>query len=134
VNVAVPEALLAESDWNAVRKRFHAQHDRLYGYSLEEEGTRVELLNVRLSAVGVTKKPPLERQPRRAPSPRHALKGSRPVFFFRFQKTPVNDGDRLVHGNRIQGPAIIESVNTTIVVPPRYTAQYDAHGNCVLSA
>jgi N-methylhydantoinase A len=137
VNVAVSEALLKRSDWNGVRELFHAQHDRMYGYSLEEEATAVELLNVRLTAIGVTAKPAPERQPRRRASPAPALKGRREVYLrerAKFAAVPVYDGDRLGHGNRLAGPAIIESVNTTIVVPPGYRVDYDVQGNCLLAA
>jgi N-methylhydantoinase A len=45
---------------------------------------------------------------------------------------PVLDGDRLSHGNRLRGPAIIETPNTSIVVPPGWRAEYDALGSCIL--
>jgi N-methylhydantoinase A len=136
VTVEVPEKALAAADWNAVRERFHAMHDRLYGYALRAERTAVELLNVRLAASGVTEKPPLAREPRRAPSPAAALKGRRPVWLAaraRFGRVPVYDGERLGHGNRLAGPAVVETANTSIVVPPRWRAEYDAVGNCVLT-
>ncbi len=136
VTVEVPESALAAADWNAVRERFHAMHDRLYGYALRAEGTPVELLNVRLAASGLARKPPLAREPRRAPSPAVALKGRRPVWLAgrgRFGPVPVYDGERLGHGNRLAGPAIVETANTSIVIPPRWRAEYDAVGNCVLS-
>lgn len=135
VNVDVPERLLRKPDWAGIRRLFHGQHDRMYGYSLEEEGTPVEMLNLRLVAIGVTPKAAPERQARRGASAAHALKGRRAVFQperGRFATTPVYDGDRLVHGNRVAGPAIIESVNTTIVVPSGYRADYDVQGNCLL--
>ena len=137
VSVPVPAPLLAKADWGRIRDLFHDHHDRMYGYSLKDDGTVVELLNVRLSAIGVTAKPAAPRQPRGKPNPAHALKGRRPAYIperGRFAQVPVYDGDRLVHGNRIAGPAIIESVNTTIVVPERYRADYDAQGNCLLGA
>ena len=136
VTVGVTEKSLAAADWKAVRGRFHAQHDRLYGYALRAEVTPVELLNVRLSATGVTPKPALRREPRRKPGCAHALKGRRPAHLpgrRRFQDIPVFDGDRLGHGNRLQGPAIIECANTSILVPPGWRAEYDATGNCNLS-
>ena len=134
VNVPVPERLVREGRWQGVRELFHAQHDRLYGYSLADEKTPVEVLNVRLSAVGVTAKAALPRERRRKVN---ALKGRRPVYLperERFARVPVYDGDRLCHGNRVAGPAIIESVNTTILVPSGYGAQYDALGSCILSS
>ncbi|MGQ0653779.1 MAG: hydantoinase/oxoprolinase family protein [Betaproteobacteria bacterium] len=128
VTVEIPSI----SDMKKIRELFHAQHDRLYGYALREEGTAIELLNLRLTAIGVTAKAPLERQARRKVD---AVKGRRPVYLEkRFVTVPVYDGDRLCHGNRLKGPAIIESVNTTIVVPRGWSAQYDAAGSCILSS
>jgi N-methylhydantoinase A len=137
VTVEVPEKALAKADWTEVRERFHAQHDRLYGYALRAEGTPVELLNVRLAASGITEKPALRREPGRSPDPASARKGRRQVWHAeraRFRPVPVYDGDRLGHGNRLAGPAIVETANTSIVIPPRWRAEYDALGNCILSA
>ena len=39
------------------RRSFHAEHNRLYGYSLEAEKTPIELINVRVQAIGATEKP-----------------------------------------------------------------------------
>jgi len=47
---------------------------------------------------------------------------------------PVFDGDRLGYGNRIKGPAVIETVNTTILVPDDFALAVDAVGTCVLDA
>ena len=136
VTVEIREQALAAGNWKEVRERFHAQHDRLYGYALRAAGTPVELLNVRLSAAGVTRKPALRREPRRAPGCASALKGRRAAYLPErrgFRRIPVFDGERLGHGNRLNGPAIIESANTSILVPARWRAEYDALGNCVLT-
>jgi N-methylhydantoinase A len=132
----VPEQSLLGSRWDQVRGRFHAEHDRLYGYSLREEATPVEMLGVRLSATGVTAKPALARKPRAKPDPRPALKNRRPLYLpqaRRLARVPVFDGDRLTHGHRIAGPAILESVNTSVLVPRGWRAEYDALENCVLT-
>jgi N-methylhydantoinase A len=137
VTVEVSARSLDAADWTAVRERFHAQHDRLYGYALRTEGTAVELLNTRLSASGVTHKPALAREPRRAPGCARALKGKRPAYLSErkeYREISVFDADRLGHGNRLQGPAIIESANTSILVPTSWRAEYDGLGNCVLAA
>ncbi len=132
VNVDVAAKRL--QDWAAIRERFHARHDALYGYSLREEGTPVELLNLRLTGIGLTRKPALGREPRRPASCQPAFKGKRNVYLgARFSAVPVYDGDRLGHGNRLAGPAIIESINTTVVVPRGWRAQYDGLGSCVLT-
>jgi N-methylhydantoinase A len=81
------------------------------------------------------RKAPLERESRRAASCKPALKSRRAVHLpgaKRPAQVPVYDGERLGHGNRLAGPAIIESVNTTLVVPRGWSAQYDALGTCIL--
>jgi N-methylhydantoinase A len=136
VTVDVPEHDLLRSRWRAVRERFHAHHDRLYGYALREEATPIEMLGVRLSASGVTVKPALPRRARAKADASAAIKKRRPIYLpeaRRFARVAVFDGDRLTHGNRITGPAIIESVNTSILVPRGWRAEYDALDNCVLS-
>ena len=42
------------------------------------------------------------------------------------------DRSRLLWGNIVQGPAIIEELDATIVVHPGYQAEVDQHGNLVL--
>jgi N-methylhydantoinase A len=136
VTVDIPERVLGGSDWAGVTELFHARHDRLYGYALRDEGAPVELLNVRLTAIGVTDKPPLKRAPRARPGCAAAIKGARPAYLPEqngFHDVPVYDGDVLVHGNRLNGPAIIESVNTSILVPGGFVAEYDLLGSCVLT-
>jgi N-methylhydantoinase A/oxoprolinase/acetone carboxylase beta subunit len=46
----------------------------------------------------------------------------------RFVDCPIYERDRLRAGNRIQGPAVIEQADSTIVVPPSFNAVVDAHG------
>jgi N-methylhydantoinase A len=42
---------------------------------------------------------------------------------------PVFDGDLLKYGNKIEGPAIIEQVNTTTFVSPEFSVLCDAYGS-----
>ena len=47
--------------------------------------------------------------------------------------TPVYDGEVLVSGNKIAGPAIIETADTTVVVQPGTRLRVDALGNFELT-
>ncbi len=135
VSVAATADQLRAADWEAIRAAFHDRHDRLYGYALRGEGAGVELVSVRLSAFGETDKPPLTHEPLADADAGHALKGRRAVFQPEagdFAPTPVYDGDLLHHGNRLDGPAIVEKVTTTIFVPAGYTLAVDSFGGCVL--
>jgi N-methylhydantoinase A len=61
------------------------------------------------------------------PDPSAARKGERPAFFepAGFIATAVYDGDRLAAGNRIDGPAIVERMGDSVVVPPGFRAEVD---------
>lgn len=136
VNVEVQEEEVRGLNYEAVRKGFHREHNRLYGYDLEQEDTGVELVNLRMSAVGFTEKPTFCEEPFQGEDPSSCLKGERPVFLpdeSTYQPVPVYDGNRMGHGHRVTGPAIIEQVNTTIFVPPDWDMACDSFGSYVLS-
>ncbi len=62
-----------------------------------------------------------------------AQKGRRPVYFDRaWIETPVFTRDRLPAGARVDGPAIIEQMDTTIVVEPGATMAMDEIGNIIV--
>jgi N-methylhydantoinase A len=114
-----------------VAKRFHQAHDALYGYSLEDRGTPVELINMRLTAVGTTEKPNLLSQAYTGPDPASAWKGRRSVYLpneKRFAEVPVYDGFALTYGMRLPGPVVIEQVNTTTFVTPEFDVVVDKLG------
>ena len=70
---------------------------------------------------------------RRAATIEASIKGHRPVYFDgAWRKTPVHDRARLPAGARLAGPAVIEQMDTTIVVEPGTTLETDAIGNIVV--
>ena len=60
VNVVIAAAELQQDNFDAIAARFHRQHKNLFGYCLEDEGTAVELINIRLMCIGKTDKPELQ--------------------------------------------------------------------------
>jgi N-methylhydantoinase A len=123
-------------DIPAIGRRFHALHDRLYGYELSKEGTGLELVNIRVTALGITDKPAAATEPFAGANPAAALKGRRPVYLAeaaRFEPAPVYDGEKLRHGNRLVGPAVVESATTTVLVPPGWDLAMDGDGTAVLT-
>jgi N-methylhydantoinase A len=118
-------------DVAAVAKRFHQAHDALYGYSLEDRGTPVELINLRLTAVGDTEKPNLVPEEYAGEDPEAAFKRTRSVYLPQqkeFAEVSVYDGFALKYGNRLQGPCVIEQVNTTTFVSPEFDVVVDRLG------
>lgn len=113
--------------------QLHAVHARAYGYDARED--TVELVNVRLTALGVSPKPRLLELPHGGTDPAEALKGQRPVWFSEtsgFTSCPVLDCTRLRWGNIIPGPAVSEEPDATTLVHPGYQAAVDQYGNLVV--
>ncbi len=61
VSVTVPLAAIAQRDTQAIADAFQAEHLRLYGYALQPQEAAVEIINVRLQAIGATERPGLPR-------------------------------------------------------------------------
>jgi N-methylhydantoinase A len=117
-----------------LEQRFHAEHHRLYGYSLAEERTPLELINLRARAIGTTDKPEPRPEEPDGPDPLHALKNERPVWVPEggFRPVPVFDGHRLRSGNQVAGPAVVEQRNTTLFVDAAFDMVVDPVGSFVV--
>lgn len=132
VNVEVPKEEIEKGNVGAMASKFHPKHNLLYGYSLEEEKTPVELINLRLMSIGKTRKPKLTQESFDGEDPSKAFKRMRKVYLPLkkvFEEVSVYNGHRLRFGNRVEGPAIIEQVNTTTFVSPEYRVLCDQYGS-----
>ena len=131
VNVVVTAEELGFETPDSIAARFHRQHHALYGYSLADEQTAIELINFRLVCTGQTQKPSIQPESYAGPDSKRAFKKRRRVMLpvqRQLQEIDVYDGQLLKYGNRINGPAIVEQVNTTTFVTPEYNLLVDRYG------
>ncbi|MCW3016967.1 MAG: 5-oxoprolinase [Solirubrobacterales bacterium] len=115
-------------DLTEAAEAFHREHDRLFGHA--SPGAPVEVLAVRLGAIGRTEKPGLTGTDEVDPD-RDVQIGTRPVWSATERAlvdAPVWDGSALPAGFTFNGPAIVELSSTTIVVPEHFTLDVDAYG------
>jgi N-methylhydantoinase A len=99
-------------------ERFHRRHEELYTYAQRDQ--EAVLVNLRVAVVGVL--PGLPQEPAlRSAAPSPAL-GERRIYLDEFLLAPVYAFDRLAPGQTIDGPAIVESAMTTILLRPRERA------------
>lgn len=135
VSFEVSRAALVKRDAEAIAAAFHAEHNRLYGYSLKEQNVPVEIINVRVQAKGATEKPVYRELPFAGNDGEPARKGSRSLYVFEtqsFEEVPVYNGHQLSHGNRITGPAMIEEETTAIFVSASFDCVVDQYGSFTL--
>ena len=108
---------------DAALARFHDEHEREYTYRRDD--APVELYQLQVQAIGVTPKPELPRsEPRdHVPEP-HAR---RAVTFDAGDAvdTALFRREDLQAGARITGPAVIEQLDSTVLVPPGVEARVD---------
>ncbi len=132
LNVVITKEEIEKGDMNSIAGKFHPEHSRLYGYSLEEEETPIELINLRLLSIGKTIKPTFLQEKYDGEDPKNAFKKKRKVWLplkHVFEEAPVYDGAKLRYGNKVEGPAVIEQVNTTTFVTPEYSVLCDKYGS-----
>ena len=117
-------------DWQAsdmleqIAARFHVRHEALYTYALRDQ--EPVLVNARVAAVG--KLPALPQEPlAKTGGKAEGPASHRPVYMGGWQDTPVYAWDRLMPGQEIAGPAIVESATTTLVLRQGDTATVTPH-------
>ena len=136
VEVAVPAGELDEASLAELAADFHRRYEALYGAGAGFREARVEIVTYRVRTTAVSAKPAIPPARERGATPSdEARAGTRPVYWAElgdFEPTPVLWGERLVAGNRVAGPAIIQVPDTTIVVHPGQAARIDAYGNVLV--
>ena len=132
VTVDLPGRVVNPSTLKATLQQFHLEHSRIYGFALEQP---VEIVTLRVTARGrleETRTSPISRQ---LDSDPRALLGQRPVYFDDregFVPCDVYDRARLTPGSSISGPAILESMDSTVVIDPGWRGRIDNYGNCIM--
>jgi N-methylhydantoinase A len=105
-------------------RSFHQKHEQTYGHA--NRGEAVQLVNLRLTAVG--RLPDLKLA--QSADPARARLRQREVWFpaTGFVKADVHWRNGLTAGTAIAGPAILEALDSTTVVPPGWTGRIDISG------
>src|SRR3954462_8014652 len=141
VEITLPWPRLPEgrnADYEAeLRTLFVKRYEQLYGRGSALLGAQLEFVVCRLRAKALTPQPKLVRAKKASHRiPKAALRRKRNIYWPDLGKrraTPVSDGELLVAGNKIAGPAIVETADTTVVVQPRPRLRVDELGNFELT-
>ncbi len=134
LTINLPCGGVASEQLSGVLDQFHREHERAYGFKAEDEP--VEFVALRLSAIGVIAKPRTKEIEVGGGDASGAIKLSRAVYFAEgggYVDCPVYDRYGLKAGNEIDGPAIVEEVDSTVVVHPGWSAEVDSYGNLFVS-
>ena len=111
---------------------FNEEHQRLYGFSLDQP---IEIITLRVtmtSDIGELGIPLLPKSNQTGTT----IKGQRDVFFTNtteFIPCDIHTRSLLQPNMVIKGPAIIESLDSTVLINPNWQSEIDVYGTCILS-
>jgi N-methylhydantoinase A len=113
-----------------VRKAFHEAYQRIYG--IADEKAPVEIINLRVTVVGVTAKP--KAPPAKPHAAGEAVKhGSRRLLEQGHDVTAaIYRREDLRPGDEFSGPTVVEAADTTVYIPTGYLASVDGWGNLLI--
>jgi N-methylhydantoinase A len=110
---------------------FHRIHELEYGYA--NTSSPVEVVNLRVRAIGLGDFPVFTPMPVHGSDPADAFLESRDVVFSNCViKTPFFQAESLKHGNHIHGPAVITRSDTTILIGPKDKVEVDKFNNLLI--
>lgn len=110
--------------------RFNEAYRTAYGEGAAFPEAGVEIILLRLHALGTLAKPDFPTRPLGRPGPSAARSGNRQVFWSPetgWVETPVFHRDRLEPGNTIPGPALVDSEDTVTAIPAGWTFRMDEY-------
>jgi N-methylhydantoinase A len=124
LTVPLADGPITRASLDRVAAAFHAKHRQTYGHANPEE--TVQLVNLRLTAIGCLP----GYRPAQPPAREPARCRMREVWFPETGPAPcpVHWRNGLSADEIIAGPAIIEAMESTIVVPPGWIASVDGNG------
>jgi N-methylhydantoinase A len=130
IETPVPGGELNEAAKKVIGDAFERLHETRYGHRIEAP---LITRNARLKATGKIKDPPVAEIGRGHKLADGALKSKRKVYLDgAFVDTQIYERKRLLGGNTITGPAIIEEPFHTTVVMPGQTMEVDRLGNLII--
>jgi len=133
LKVEIPIRDLEPGDEEELNSAFFKEHERAYCYAASSQPT--EVVNLRMTATRAITRPKLRKLEQAGAQSSEAIKGERDVYFAEAERKircRVYDRYRLKSGNRIEGPAIVEEVDATVVIHPDYLLDIDTYGNILI--
>ena len=124
LQVEIPTENITASDIEKMKQDFFIAHEKNYGYY--NPNAPVQFVNFRCEATGIVKKPNLAELETTLDDPSKAEIGRRVVHFEESGAVdcPVYDRAKFGRAERVNGPCIIEQMDSTTVVPAQHVVQH----------
>jgi N-methylhydantoinase A len=137
LTIRIPDDMDVSSICERLRESFHLEQERNFGYRRQEDSVMV--VNIRVRAVVIMRVGSARDLLRKsfdglAGAERARPRSTRPAYFGAAagERAAQVLGRTDLLGGPVAGPAIIEEFDTTIVIPPGWTAALDEFANVVI--
>ncbi|TPN37984.1 hydantoinase/oxoprolinase family protein [Mesorhizobium sp. B2-3-3] len=130
IEVVLSPQWLADGDMAAIVQAFHLTHQQLYDFH-DPDGD-VELVNIRLSAIGAGPKLSLP-QADAVDAPANPARRLAVYTGLGVETVDLHDRQTLVPGSTFHGPAVVVQEDTTFAIPAGTQARVDRHLNLLLT-
>jgi N-methylhydantoinase A len=133
LNILLPSDAVTTGDLERLHEAFHAEYERLYSYA--DRSTEIEFLELRVRIAGTLPTPragggaPAGDGGAARPPGRRAIRMDGGMV----AAAPVRARATLGPGERIDGPAIVEQDDTTILIGPGYVAETLPTGDLLMT-
>lgn len=129
VETDIPSGKIADSQIPSIAKAFHAAHEKEYGVS--NDAFDIAFVSLSVTAVGKMKEPPVHDFSGETSGESHA---KRPVYFDgEWFDADLYDGKNVGPGAKMEGPAVVEYLDSIAVIPPKCSAEVDSSSNLVVT-
>jgi len=135
LEVTIPRAELTSADSKNMVLDFEKAYEEKYGKGTAYKAAGLEAVMYRVRGVRKVVKPSLKAYKLTTPDSSAAIKETRDVYFKElggFSPVKIFDRDKLKAGNVVEGPAVIEAVDTTVVVHPGQSVKIDKYLNMIM--
>ena len=135
IQVSAPWTKLGPPEMQKLVAEFEKVYEDLYGKGTAYKEAGVEIRRFRVDAIGRLPKPSLKKYPLGPANPSAAALGRRQVYFHEangFCETDIFDGGKLMAGNALKGPAVLQYPGTTVLVGCDQQARIDEYLSCII--
>lgn len=132
ITINIPVGKLDDTVLAELVENFNKEHERSYGYC--DRTKKLQLVNYRVGAIGVIEKPALKKntiedniEPKPIDVRKVRFEGNN-----NYIDTNIFNRSDIPCGYTIPGPAIIEQMDSTSVIPPNWHAYNDCYNNLIV--
>lgn len=133
INLPMPERSSGGTELSSLVAMFHRRHEEINGYAMTRHP--VEVVNLRLAMVAQRPAAPALEGQDEDSDDSEPLETHRPVWFRQteFCDTPIFQRTAIARCATFAGPAIVEQMDSTTVIPPGWVASVDRHSTLILT-